>query len=438
MSQKFDWQAEDEESWGSFDPQSLDRSRSSSPRRKWLVAAFFLLLLSMVAFFSFRRVQNYISEAATVVEDDILSSHELALQAATTADSELMTSVLSGRDSEWTSSQLNLLEQNLLLDRRALGLSWQSDLPSNNVTVTISPDLSESFVTQELIYNVHERRGEIEQITLEQTTIYRRGEDRWLLSPPAAAYWGDTILVQGRFFELTFPEKDEELGRRLAADFEGVLAEACNVIPGIDCEQDIQLDIRLVAEPDIFFEINRPESRLNGGKTVLLPTPTIVGNPIDENGYRALHQAYAERIVSAFIAQAANWQCCDHVLFYQALLDMQLAEMGLRSWPISQEQYQQALQKIQEVDEILWSSDVPLDELLARPDWWLAYLLAEYIVAEWSSVPIIEMQRHLSATPQFPDWLVYVSGDTIDVSFINGWQLFLERKAQVSAGHPAS
>ena len=113
----------------------------------------------------------------------------------------------------------------------------------------------------------------------------------------------------------TFPERDEEVGRRLAADLESIVAAACNQIEGLLCSGEIKLYVNLVSNPQLLIDLIDPSSRLEDGPDIFLPAPTLIGVPADNTGYQALLRAYGERVVATFIAQSTGWICCHHILF---------------------------------------------------------------------------------------------------------------------------
>ena len=429
MSQKFDWRSEDEDKWNEFATVDDSGSRRPPGGRRWLRLIMAIFLLVSTAILVFQQVNRYISETATSVEGEILSSRDLVLGAASSADVELLATVLSGRDPSWTQSQLSLLNQGLLYDHQAMGLNWQIDAPPIDVEVSVSPNLAEAEVTTRLAYLSNDENATFEVFTLDHTAVFRRSEERWLMSPPDGDFWGEPITVKGRFVALTFPTRDEMLGRRLAADLEEVLVATCITLEGLECTPELHVSINLATNPDAMFDVARPEARLKGGQEIVLPALSLIGVPVDEAGYRAIYRGYAERVVGAFLTQAAGWQCCEHVLFYQALLDLQLTKLDLRSWPLTEQHYRQVLEGKILLDEALWASGPEPADLLGRPDSWLAYVLVEYIEADWAKMPITEMQRRLTVVTYFPDWLMEIAGEGVGSSFAEGWRAFLLRRA---------
>jgi hypothetical protein len=427
MSQKFDWQSEEEDSWDDYASSEVEQGNTSRKRRWWLTLLVIPLLLGG-AILAFRQLEDFTLAAEMTAENDIISSSNLVQAAAMDADGELLSTVLSGRDPAWTRTQLVLVNGEEFFDRKPFGLIWQPQASPTEVQVTVSPDFSDAVVATRHKYKLEERVGSSQDITLEQSSVFRRGDDRWLMSPPIGDYWGEPITINGRFLSLTFPSRDEAIGRRLAADLEEVLSSACNNLDGLECGPDTHLFVHLDTDPQSMIDMAKAETRLRITQDLFLPTPTLVGTPIDESGYRAIYRGYARTVVSSFLGQVAGWNCCDHLLFYQALLDLQLAELGLVTWPIVEDQYQLLLDGRGELSEVLWSGNESPSELLEWPDSWQAYVIVEYIVTDWADVPLIEMQRNLTRFTFFSEWLESVSREGTERTFPIGWHSFLQRR----------
>lgn len=427
MTQKFDWQSEDEESWGESDINDGEQIKTATSWRR-VLAVLIVPLVLVGAILTIRQIEGYTSNAELMVEEDILSSHELVQIAVATADRELLTSVLSGRDPAWTQTQLSLLSEGQFLDRESFGLFWQSQASPSGLQVTLSPDFRHAVVTTTHQYVIGDVGDKSQTISLDHTSVYRRSEDRWLMAPPFDHYWGEPITANGQFLSLTFPSRDQEIGQRLAADLEALLVSICSTLEGIKCNADSHLFVNLDTDPQSIIDMAKAETRLKDTQDINLPAPTLVGTPNDDTAYRAIYLGYAERVVSAFIGHETRWQCCDHILFYQALLDIQLIRLGFRSWPSTEDQYRQLLNGDRTLSGTLWSNDATASEILAQPDAWKANILVEYIVSDWAEVPPFEMQQRLTRFEFFPEWLGSVAREGVENYFAAGWIPFLERR----------
>lgn len=411
MANNFEWEAED---GTAFDEEELQQEFHAErpPRLRrplfFLVALALLLLLGVVAF---RRLGQRVTNAAEDVEEAIQSSHALVTSAARSGDLEVLANVLSGRQLDWTDAQLDLVRENLLYDRRPLGLEWQPMESFEGIETSISPDLQVAEVVSLQSYLVQGDPNNA--VSLQQTSVYRRSGNRWLLSPPPFGFWGEKVSTRGHFLQLNVLKRDESLGLRIAADLEATIGAACASLSDLECQDETRLEVNLIADPTLLLDLEPAESRLQGSRYLSLPTPTLVGLPVDESGYRALYRGYAERVVSALIGDLVDWPCCQRAHFYQALLDAQLFQLGLNRWRLGREDYRLMAEHPFGMDELrrLWTQDGDPTEALDERETALVYAFVEFITAHPNSSSPAQMQRSLSSSPTFDDWLVQLSED---------------------------
>lgn len=439
MSSKFDWRAEDDVGWNEFvsdDPQD-EQPDSGRKRPAWLIIAGILLLVISAGTFAFFQVRRYVENTAASVEEDVLSSHALVKMAAQENDLELFAPLLSGRDPQWTQGQMTLLDMNLLLDRQPFGLTRQLQETADSISVTLSPDLQSAEIEYIESYG-YGRNGQEGDIQLAQTAVYRLSETRWLLSPPDNDFWGDWISSQGRYVILTFPERDGELGRRLASDLEAMVGGACFNL-NLDCDSLPHLDVLLTPDLEAMMAIENLAYLAPEGDQLILPTPTLVGKPANDASYRALYRGYAAFLLSHLVARQANWECCAHAAFFKALVDVQLQQLGLQSWPLTAEDYRQALRQPLDLTALrrLWDEELTIAEARERPDWWMLYLFIEFIANQQETLSAFDLQRALTPADSFNSWLSQIS-ITGSLNLVEeDWQDFIsQRVLQMQAQPP--
>jgi hypothetical protein len=197
---------------------------------------------------------------------------------------------------------------------------------------------------------------------LRQTTIYRRGDARWLLSPPLDEFWGEWITSQGDYLNLIYPARDEAIAERLAADLDNEIGRLCETLTDINCSADLRLTMRLDTDPATLAVMSRRLGALRRARErediLELPTPTLVGIPIEghsprgEAAYEALRDGYAPHLLGAVVAQAIGWQCCDDALLFSILLDYQLSELGHAEWPVGPSDYRRVLDSRLRLSEV--------------------------------------------------------------------------------------
>jgi len=157
-----------------------------------------------------------------------------------------------------------------------------------------------------------------------------------LLSPPAddRAYWGNWEQDERDNLTLTFPRRDEEIAVRLAGELDSFLAELC-AINTVACPPDFKLTLRLEIDPTSLRRLGELPYPLRASSAatedrISLPTPSLIGKPVDEAGFRALRRGYAGWIGTAIVA-AYGLQ--DDAADSDATVGI-LAEFGLRPPPV--------------------------------------------------------------------------------------------------------
>lgn len=425
MSAKFDWQTE-EEKWDDQPEPQAPRPRPTFP---WRWALLVVFLVAAGAFWTYRQIQTRITAATAAATADVRSSHTLLQQAINNDDAELFNTLLSGRDAGWLQGQRALLDLGLLTDRWPLGLEPQEG--AQLVDVRLAPDLTEAEVVVAQTYSEPlavaalpdcvrsaraVRREQTAEIQLQQTYVYRRGEQRWLFAPPTEAFWGEAETAASRYLKFDYPARDAAIVKRLLDDLDAEVARACATLPVLNCPADLHFTVYFDPDPNSLAEVADPAATLRPPSEVglRLPTPTIVGLPVDESGYQALLRGYAAHVVAAAITESVGWRCCEHGLFYQALLDWQLAQLGLRPWLLNDAAYAELFRgPVLGVFDMhdLWfrpPARQPVDAPVLQ-----VYSIVDYLLRTTDIHAAATMQRRLSEVATYWNWMQpYVNGET--------------------------
>ncbi|MFN2189242.1 MAG: hypothetical protein ACK2T3_10785, partial [Candidatus Promineifilaceae bacterium] len=252
MPSNFNWQAEDDRYWDEYrDPEGPKIPKRPKFRIGFRFVLIGLLLVVVVGagIAIYRQVNRFVSETESTVESDILNSQDLVLHAVDVSDPEVLVSVLSGRDDDWTSAIVSLLDQNLFFDRAPYGLEWDRSAEPADLEITLAPDHRSAELQFSLAYSQPRvsglSRGTTDRIRLLQTAVFRVSSDRWLLSPPLEDFWGDDIRAEGGHIAVRFPSRDAEIGRRLAADLEAAVGSASSSQAELDSHEGSRMKIEL-------------------------------------------------------------------------------------------------------------------------------------------------------------------------------------------------
>ena len=413
---KFDWRTDDDIVWDKADTPSPTIRRRRLP---WIAAA--VVLLAAAGAVLYRQVNKRIEVTTDAVKNDILTSHALVQQAGQQNDDDLFNTLVSGRDRTWVAAQMELVERGLFFDREALALTWlparaipaSSAEAADGVVIDLNPELTAAELTYLQSYATPVGNGITETVQLQQTAVYRRGRRRWLLSPPDDDFWGQLQANQGSVLVLSYPERDAAVAERLAFDLDAKLSQMCRSLADLNCPRDMQVHVRLDSEPASLSRSAGPLFVLQeNGARLELPAPTLIGLPVDEPSYQALYRGYAVQIVAATIADLVDYQCCDHLPFFQVLLAHQLADLGLRPFPAEQVDYGRIVSEGATFDDLTadWGSVAVYHHLSAEG--WRVFTAVDYIRRQLPGLSIPVLQRHINDHDALADWLLVAARES--------------------------
>lgn len=333
----FEWQTEEDGDWddpilSSSDP---DEQKSEAKRRwwRWLIPLGLLVVSLTAAGWTLNQRFQLGTER---VETEVLASYNLVNQAVAQQDDELVWNVLSGRDEAWASLVTEAVEQGVLMNRDGLGLAQIAVTDPITPTIEISADLKEAVVKMIVPYAIEIGNGLTETIELEQTAVYRLGaSNRWLLAPPELSFWGDIRQVEGQFVNLFYPERDKEIAQDLLLSLDAKIGQLCSQLSDVDCPSDYQIIVELDTNPEAFAQLDLSSAAMNADRQhLILPTPTLVGFPLDQTGERAMFRGYGQLAVGAVLTDLWGYDCCDQTSpLYFSVLNDSLRQLGLMPWP---------------------------------------------------------------------------------------------------------
>ena len=423
----FEWQTPEEITWDKPPPIEEEPAEPPQPGRRWpYVLLAVVVIVGTAILIIVRELNQRIALAEAEARLAVLSSYSVIQQAAAEGDAELFVGFLSGRDDEWAQAQEEAIREGVFLDRDGLGLHHLGEAnPAETIAdVTFSLDLQSAELTVTQTYVVDIGNGLTESVQLQQTAVYRLGPNRWLLAPPEPEFWGETQTSSGRYLTLTYPERDAEIGRRLALDLDRKLIEMCAQLSGLNCPPTLQVIVDFTKDPHSLLPLR--EGHILTGRNLNLPTPTLMGVPLDESGYRSLQRGYARWVISAVISDLVDWDCCDHELIYQAMMDAEWRQLGLKTAPPPA--FDQVRESASQLSSLvnLWTAP----SASAQPeDWQNSYALIEFLTTV-VGVPIPQLQRELGDIT-YRNWLLNVMGEAYP-SFNDleqEWQRFLNERA---------
>ena len=410
MSDQFDWRTDDEV-WSDEPESEPEPITAVSRRAPWLAVVVILVFLSVAAFVVYRQLNQRIEAAHKAIEAEILLTQALVQRANWQQDDELLRSILSGRELDWTDLQLDLVREGHLFDRAGLGLQAQTAVANHQVTV--APDLQEAELLFEQEHAFQNGDGVTETVRLQHTAVYRLGQ-KWLYAPPTEEFWGSWQTRDGRYLSIVYRQRDEAIVEQLAFDFEALVGEVCH-LPDMDCPSDLHLHLRLDSEAESLLITADAQTLLEHSLRLNLPTPSLVGLPMDEAGYQALLQGYGRHLAAAIIVEQANYTCCERALLHQALLDWQLYQLGLRPWSLTASDYDQLFYNNVHTTSFSrgwFDSDNPAH-------WPRRAMLVQFLVTESTELSPIAIQRLLQADLTYIAWVTAIVGEAFDEKLLD-------------------
>jgi hypothetical protein len=351
-----------------------------------------------------QQLNQRVAEVGAFVADEVLSSHELRQQAVVTQDKELFDSVLSGSNNSWMVGQQALFEQNLILDRWPLGLEL-STADSQLLAINPVPNLKAAEVTVAQEYVIQLPDGVQSSVTLHRTDVYRRGQQRWLYAPPSSEYWGSWQTADGRHLTLIYPQRDQTIAQQLLTDFDNSITDYCHQTQA-QCHPDLHLLVRFDTNPHSLLDLSNLAAMWQSNSALELPTPSLIGMPVDDEGYQALMRGYSSQLIATAIQKTIGWPCCSQGLFHQALIDKQLSQMGLKSWPLTDEAYGSIFQSpIRGLDQLQRYWYEPPTVPLTGSIWPQIYSAVDFVLSREPGLSLSEMQHRLLTADSYADWL---------------------------------
>ncbi len=332
----FDWQTDSDEGW---ELTANQQSRETSSRwKEWRL--FFLVPFAIMLIGAATGVYLFIGQRTDRVQerfaDEVIRGHNLLLQAVEENDDELFLELLSSRKISWRSLQEELLRRQLILGRTSFGLlkapGRRADHISLDESVKLGADLKTAEVVEQVNYSIATGENLSQIVPLEMIFHYQREGASWKYIPPPDedAFWGKWSRIEMENITIVVPQRDEDLGQLFSRDLDSLIHELCTQ-PEIECPPDFHLRLQLDRQPRSLLRLAEDykgdELTLGSGQySLVLPTPTLVGRPIDEIDNEVLYKSYAGWVAAVIIT---NYLIMDdeigdtHLIDYLSKRDLQ-------------------------------------------------------------------------------------------------------------------
>lgn len=321
----FEWQTEEDTDHLWDDDLSPAEPNPNTPftsrRLTFLLAAVILITLGYV---TQRTLQQRADAREAQIISDVLAAYGLLEQAIEDGDLEVLRSVLSGNNAQWSQAQQTHLLNNQLLERPFTG--WQH-LIGDHAQISVNPRLSEVTATITQTYRI-DNNLPIKQATIVQTAFFRLGEQGWLYTNPIDTYWGSEQQLLGEQITLVYPAIDDDYAQELAQFLDPLINRYCQQLSR--CPNSLNITLNLNANPSTIPALfDHQQLDLGALQLIDLPTISLIGRPADAQSAQALYGIYGAAVLTALNRQYVIQERLGQKPFDLLLLDQQLAQLNL-------------------------------------------------------------------------------------------------------------
>ncbi len=291
MKPNYSWETDEEGEWELTTPTP---ATAAHHQRRIFFVLLALVVVTLVLIFNL--FERRLAAREDIVRQNVVAAHRTWEQAVARQDLELFSSLISRSDADWYQSQRRLLMSGRAIDRSQFDLTLvPARVDQFEIVLDANWRQAELRFPQQYVMG----DGDAERIiTLNQTYVYQIRGSRWQAAPPPATFWGNTRTREFGPLLVTYAERDASLVEKMAGDLASEIDRICGQHPGArECSADGSVPIAFETDPESLLALGDADTPVLQGRTFLLPTPTLVGLPIDDAGYSALYDGYMERIV---------------------------------------------------------------------------------------------------------------------------------------------
>jgi hypothetical protein len=340
LTTKFDWRTLEDEEW---EAESGSDQPPQPRRRSRLVIIILVLLLLAAGGAVYQQFQARNARVETAREADILASYYLLRGAVSGGDHEVFAALMEEPVSEWSETQRKLFDYGWIFDRQLMGFASSEDNYQVQEVYLDTENWSAEIVSEELI-SIYNFGVNTQTIHLEHSETLHWDEG-WKWNQPAESFWGEQISVTApsQHLVIDYPDRESAIVNRLVADLDTILGRFCIDLNNQLCADDQQVSVHLshnskdllkVAEGfyrDGFAGIKLVST--SSGYEVTLPTPSLIGLPVDELGYQTLLKAYGAYLIGALFSVSVDPECCESNFILESALQLYLTEQNLLASP---------------------------------------------------------------------------------------------------------
>ncbi|MCB0033742.1 MAG: hypothetical protein KDE51_06980, partial [Anaerolineales bacterium] len=364
-------------------------------------------LLGLMGYTAQQSLERRAAAREAEITADVLSSYKLLNQAVDEGDLEILRSVLSGSNTQWSQEQQTMLLNQQLFERPFPG--WRH-LSQDDTSIQVDPTFNEVQLTITQTYQI-DNNLPISQAQLAQTIIFRPGEFSWLYTDPTDEFWGTEQRLIGEHITIIYPARDDDYVTELASYLDQLVGRYCLMLRR--CGRSPKITITLSREAhSIPILFNPTEADVGPVKLLELPTPSLIGRPLDKSSAQALYGTYGVFVVSALNQRFIVRDRLGQEPFDRVLLDQQLAQLNLPQQYLTTAAPEEPLflANLRDYHDLWLISNLPADSpIIGR-----VKQLVDFIKLINPQTSPLELQQQIHEQSQsFEEWFIAITNSTL-------------------------
>ena len=332
MSIKWDWQIIDEDApW----PEQLSPVAELPRRRvsRRLIVALALIPVLAIAAFAAYYAWTYRTQLNQVAEP-VQQVARLELRSVAIDDKTSFMALQDPNDAAWRASQ----EQNFgRLERNGLPeFGWGATGVAPQIgRVSLEPGGALIEVTYQFVVT-QPLSGGPTTVTLQVPGFYKPTPSGWVHAMPGTDFWGPERSQGGKHITVLYYQRDADIVEPLIPQMDDLVARLCTPLP---CPSQVSVVFENSASSGQGFfggtgfdSFARPGRDFFGGggqATLRFPSPHLLALPTDTNSRDELYRAFEIRLAQMVVSQAFGRNLYANRLASQAIIQWELARVGL-------------------------------------------------------------------------------------------------------------
>ena len=318
MGIKWDWQMVDEDGpWMEQSSPVAGPPRRRVPRR--LIIALALIPVLAIAAFVAYYVWTYHAQLNDAV-GPVQQVARAELQSVAINDKTSFMALQDASDPAWLASQ----DRNFgRLERAGLPeLGWRATGAAPQLgRVSLEPGGALVQMTYQFTV-AQPLPGAPVSVTVQVPEFYKPTPSGWVHASPAADFWGPERTQNGKHIIVLYYQRDADLVEPLIPRMDDLVAQLCNSLNCPSQQMSVLFENSLSSTRQGFFF--RDQSF-----TLRFSSPSLLALPTDANSRNELYRALEIRLAQAVVYQAFGRGLYMNRLASQAVVQWELARMGL-------------------------------------------------------------------------------------------------------------